>query len=180
MKSKRDQLIDWIDLFSVSSGEEFTLSSGEKSNVYVDIKKTAFHYRAGRLLVELLHDKMFEKFSPVHTVAGVVLGGCHLASSVAMHHPLGLNVIYVRKESKNHGTKQLIEKPANCYWDNVILIEDVLTTGASALQAADLLREAKFNVRGILAVIDRRIEKEPFLGSEYPVESLINFEELHP
>jgi orotate phosphoribosyltransferase len=38
MKSEREQLIDWLDLFSVRSGEEFTLSSGQKSNVYVDVK----------------------------------------------------------------------------------------------------------------------------------------------
>jgi orotate phosphoribosyltransferase len=182
MKSEREQLIDWLDLFSVKSGEEFTLASGQKSNVYVDVKKTAFHGRVTKLLAKLLFEKMIKEFGHVQAVAGVVLGGCHLASIVAMHHPIGIDTIYVRKEAKGHGTKNLIEMP-NCTWkESVVVIEDVVTTGASAVSAARLIEEAQLDVLGILAVVDRRAEKLPYIGGNlgYKFASLIDFEELHP
>ena len=159
MKSEREQLIDWLNLFSVKSGEEFTLASGQKSNVYVDLKKTAQHGMVMKLMAKLLYEKMTSTYCPVFAVAGVVLGGCHLASMVAMHSPLEMDVIYVRKEAKEHGTKNLIEMP-NCSWlQDVVVIEDVVTTGNSAVKAARLLEEAKLNVLGILSVIDRREKK---------------------
>jgi orotate phosphoribosyltransferase len=179
-KSERDQLIDWLDLFSVKKGEEFTLASGQKSNVYVDVKKTAMHERGIKLVANLLLEKMLQEFSPVEAVAGVVLGGCHLASIVAMVHPIGIDVVYVRKEVKDHGTKNLIEGAQHTWLQHVVLLEDVVTTGQSAIQAAHALREAKFDVRGILAVVDRRADKKPYLAGEYKFASLVNFEELHP
>lgn len=178
MKSERDQLIDWLKLYSLKFGEEFILASGQKSNVYVDVKKTAFHHRANKLLAKLLCEKMIEKFSPVNAVAGVVLGGCHLSSIVSMQHPLGLDVIYVRKEAKEHGTKNLIERPDMCWLEQVVVIEDVITTGTSAVNAAKLLQKENFDVKGILTVIDRRVEKKSHLANQFEVVSLIDFEEL--
>jgi orotate phosphoribosyltransferase len=183
MKTERERLIDYLDLFSVKSGEEFTLASGQKSNIYVDLKKTAFHNKASRLLAKLLCDKVIEKFSPLDAVAGVVLGGCHLASIVAMQHPLGLDVIYVRKEAKEHGTKSLVERPFMTPYQSIVILEDVVTTGASALAAAKLLEKETFEIKGILAVVDRRIKKEPYIGGAFnslPFASLVDFEELHP
>lgn len=181
-KSEREQLIDYLDLFSVRSGEEFTLASGQKSNVYVDVKKTAFHSRACKLLAKLLFDKMIEKWAPVDAVAGVVLGGCHLASIVAMQNPLGMDVIYVRKEAKEHGTKNLIERPLMTPYQSVVILEDVVTTGASAVAAAKLLEKESFEVKGILSVVDRRAKKLPYIGGDfgYYFASLVDFEELHP
>lgn len=179
MKSERDQLIDWLDLFSIESGSEFILASGQKSNIYVDVKKTAFSGAANKLLAKLLCEKMIDKFSPVEAVAGVVLGGCHLASIVSMLHPCNIDVVYVRKEIKDHGTKNLIEKPIMTSKRHVVIIEDVITTGSSAIQAAKLLEQAQFNIQGILSVVDRRANKTPYLGN-YPYATLVDFEELHP
>lgn len=180
MKGERDQLIDFLDLYSVKSGEEFTLASGQKSNTYVNVKKTAMNAYSYKLLARLLFDKMIEKFNPVEAVAGVVLGGCHLASMVAMQHPLNINTIYVRKEAKDHGTKNLVEKPDGLWLARTVIVEDVITTGGSALAAAELLRQAQLDVVGILTVVDRRVKKDPYLGNQYPIVSLIDFEELHP
>lgn len=181
MKSEREQLIDLLDLFSVSKSDtEFTLASGQKSNVYVDVKKTAFHSTSTKLLAKLLLDKMVEKFSPVEAVAGVVLGGCHLASIIAMQHPLGIETVYVRKEAKDHGTRRLVERPSGMWCFRTVLVEDVLTTGKSALAAAELLRQEQLEVVGVLAVVDRREKKDPYLGNQYPVAALVDFEELHP
>ena len=180
MKTEREQLIDWIDLYSVKTGQEFELSSGIKSNVYVDVKKTAMNRMSCKLLAKLLCEKIAQEFAPIEAVAGVVLGGCHLASIVAMAYPIDINVVYVRKEAKDHGTKNLIEGAPHTWLQHVVILEDVVTTGESAVKAAHLLREAKFDVKGILAVVDRRFVRTPHLAGEYKFASLINFEELHP
>jgi orotate phosphoribosyltransferase len=179
MSGDKQQLIDWLNLFSVKTGEEFELSSGQKSNVYVDVKKTALHHRGTKLLAKLLCDKMIEEFHLVEAVAGVALGGCHLASIVTMHHPIDLDTVYLRKEPKDHGTKQLIERPNMFKDQHLVLLEDVVTTGKSAIQAADLLRNEGYDVRGILAVVDRRPNKINTLGW-YKFAALVNFEELTP
>lgn len=183
MKSEREQLIHLLDTFSLKSGEEFTLASGVKSNVYVDVKKTALHSQGSRLLAKLLYDKMRETWGQVEAVAGVVLGGCHLASIVSMHSPIGMDVIYVRKSAKDHGSKNLVERPFMLEEDFVVILEDVVTTGASSLAAAHLLQKEGLKVVGILSVVDRRIEKLPYLSDiagSFPFSALVNFEELHP
>ncbi len=182
-KNEREKLIHLLDTFSLKTGEEFTLASGAKSNVYVDVKKTALHSQGSKLLAKLLYDKIMENYGPVEAVAGVVLGGCHLASIVAMHSPIGMDVIYVRKAVKDHGTKSLIERPYMLEEDYVVVLEDVVTTGSSALAAAHLLQKEGFKVQGILAVVDRRTEKLPHLSDiagSFAFSALINFEELHP
>lgn len=184
MKTEREQLIDWLKLFSLETGEEFTLASGEKSNFYIDVKKTMLHHKVNNLLAKLLWEKMVNTFSQVEAVAGVVLGGCHLASIVSMYHPLGLDVILVRKEAKDHGTKKLIESPGMVVGSRIVLLEDVITTGKSAIDAAQLLEKEGFIVCGILAVVDRRKEKIPYLSGprfvDYEFASLVKFEELCP
>lgn len=180
MKTEREQPIDWIDLYSVKNGQEFTLASGQKSSVYVDIKKTAMHHHGCKLLAKLLFEKMIEKFSPIDAVAGVVLGGCHLASIVAMHHPLDIDVIYVRKEVKDHGTQKLVERPDGMWLARTVILEDVVTTGNSAVEAARLLQKEKLDVVGILAVVDRRSDKKSHLAGEFLFVSLVDYEELHP
>jgi orotate phosphoribosyltransferase len=177
-RTEREQLIDWLNLYSVRVGEEFTLSSEQTSNVYVDVKKTAMSRMSCKLLAKLLCEKMVQEFGMVEAVAGVVLGGCHLASIVAMEHPLGINVVYVRDKAKEHGTKSLIEGAQHTWLQHVVILEDVLTTGQSAFKAAETLRKAQFDVKGVLAVVDRRANKDPWLGNQYKVVSLVNFEEL--
>ena len=183
MKTEREQLIHLLDTFSLKTGEEFILASGAKSTVYIDVKKTALNSQGSKLLAKLLYDKMIENYGPVEAVAGVVLGGCHLASIVAMHSPIGMDVIYVRKSAKDHGTKSLIERPFMLEEDYVVILEDVVTTGSSSLAAAHLLQKEGLKVRGILSVVDRRVEKLPHLSDiagSFSFSALVNFEELHP
>lgn len=179
MQDTKKLLIDFLNLYSVRSGEEFELASGEKSNVYVDVKKTAFHSRITKILAQLLCDKITKEFWPIQAVAGVVLGGCHLASIVAATHPMEIHTVHVRKEPKDHGTKQLIERPIMIKYDAIVVLEDVVTTGKSAIRAAELLRNEGYDVKGILAVVDRRSKKTPYLGS-FDFAALVNFEELAP
>ncbi len=166
--SERDEILDLLKLYSVqiaAPGEEFTLASGAKSRFYIDVKKTALSSKAHLPLAYLLYDELAHgEFGPVEAVAGVALGGCHLASIVGLYAILRgqtrLNVVYVRKEAKDHGTKNLVERPAKTPEENVVLLEDVVTTGGSSLRAIQQLFDAGYNVRGTIAVIDRRAKQD--------------------
>ena len=164
-------------------GESFTLASGGKSRLYVDAKRTVLHRQIHQPLAAILHDEV-RAFGHIDAVAGVVLGGCHLASIVAAYaavrdEPL-YNVVYVRKTPKGHGTGHVVEQA----WvarlgEWVVLLEDVLSTGATAKHALKALRDEGFDVRGVIALLDRRplgtrtdaIEGVP-LRSVYRLEDL--------
>ena len=172
----RQELIYWLKLLSVQTGEEFELSSGQKSNVYIDVKKAALHNQVYKILAKFLYNAMISEFNDIEAVAGVVLGGSHLASIVAMVSKKPLDIIYIRKEVKSHGTKNLTEHP-NTSKKNVILLEDVLTTGQSAIKAANILENNGYNILGILSVVDRRKNKTVQL-EKWKVVSLVNANEL--
>jgi orotate phosphoribosyltransferase len=178
-EEERKLLIDWLNLFSLKTGEEFELSSGQKSNIYVDVKKTALGHRCTKLLAKLLCEKMFQTFGMVEAVAGEGFGGIHLASIVGMQQPFGCDTVLVRKEPKDHGTKQMFEYSTMFQDQHLVVLEDVVTTGKSALYAAELLKNAGYDVKGILAVVDRRAVKSDMLGW-YKFAALVNFEELTP
>ena len=175
--NKREQLINWINLYSIEQGEEFTLASGQKSSVYLDLKKTVQSHRVHKLLAELLVDKIEKEFAPISAVCGVVLGGCHLASIVAMQYPIGLDVLFIRNQPKDHGSQKWIERPYSVQGSEVVILEDVITTGGSACAAAKLLEKEGFEVKGILAIVDRREVKTDYIKN-FKVASLIDFEEL--
>jgi orotate phosphoribosyltransferase len=93
-------------------------------------------------------------------VAGVELGGCPLASAVALtSHQRGapLDAIYVRKAAKEHGSRRMLEGdthlPAGA---KVAVLEDAVTTGGSTLRAVEVLRERGYEVVGVIALVDRR------------------------
>lgn len=165
-------------------GEEFTLASGAKSRIYFDVKKTAMQARIIRPLGLALSSRLslFLK-TPNETlsaVAGVVLGGCHLATSIAVTSPWDLDVIYVRKETKDHGTGNCVEAPAGDPKEGgVVVIEDVVTTGNSALRAARRLRSMGYTVKGVLAVLDRRpVRDQPWLHENLPLHALYGLEDF--
>lgn len=177
-----EELISWLNLFSVLKNTNFDLSSGQKSNFYIDVKKTALSGRVQKLLAKLLWEKIVSEFHTkcgvVEAVAGVALGGCHLASIVAMHAPYNLDVIHIRTMIKDHGTRSLLERPHMFEEQQVVLLEDVVTTGTSAIESAKILEKEKFHVLGIVAVVDRRLEKTSCLANQWPFVSLVNIEQL--
>lgn len=181
----RNLVRKFLQLYAIQvaePGAEYTLSSGEKTRYYCDAKRTLLHRRVHVPLACLLVGEIERTFAPISAVAGVVLGGCHLASITAMYasfkHDLQWDVIHVRKQVKDHGTKNLVERPLMTEWQQVVLLEDVVTTGESSLRAAELLRKERLDVVGVLAIVDRRKERKGFLGSQYKFSSLFQFEEL--
>jgi orotate phosphoribosyltransferase len=165
---RRKLVLDMLKLYSVkvaAPGEMFDLASGAKSKFYLDVKKTAQHAKVHLPLAHMLYEEMAQPtFSPFDAVAGVALGGCHLASIVALYASINnyasLNVVYVRREAKDHGTKSMVEGPTKGPFSAVVLLEDVVTTGDSSIQAAKLLGDAGYEVKGIISIIDRRVKAE--------------------
>ena len=157
MQRAKERLISLLAELSFEK-RRVLLASGRESNFFIDCKQTILTAEGHALVGELMFEAL-SQLGQVDAVAGVALGGCPLASAVSLTsyqkgHPLP--ALYVRKERKDHGTTKLIEgdkslKPGA----RVALLEDVVTTGGSSLKALDVLREAKCEVAGIVALVDR-------------------------
>ncbi len=156
-------------------GPFFPLSAGGESRYYVDVKKTVLRAEVTRTLGLLLSWHL--SFFDVQAVAGVALGGCHLASAGALASNRPLHVIHVRKEPKNHGTKQLVECPDLPEGTKVVLFEDVVTTGGSSMRALNALQEKGFEVVGIIAIVDRRDQPTEELQG-YPLRALYTLKDF--
>jgi orotate phosphoribosyltransferase len=127
---------------------EFTLTSGKKSNFYVDIKQAS---TSPRILREIAV-KMAEHVGDANKIAGMELGAVPLA--VALSLECDLPYLIIRKKERVHGTGKLIEGNLSP-GDEVLLVEDVTTTGSSVVKAADIIREAQGEVTKVIVVVDR-------------------------
>lgn len=155
------QLLRTHSIKIAPEGKPFKLASGGESMVFCDVKQTILQpegaHAAAEMLIERIHDFEQEHETVIDAVAGVVLGGCAIASAVSnFGFVLGrrLSVLYVRKEPKDHGTEKLIEGEVRPRM-NVALLEDVSTTGGSALKALKVLEAAGAHVPLVLSIVDR-------------------------
>lgn len=134
------------------------LASGKESDFFIDCKQTVLSAEGHALAGALMLDALAE-LPPAVAVAGVELGGCPLASAVALtSHLRGAprDAIYVRKEAKEHGSKRLLEGDARLApGAPVAVLEDVTTTGGSTLKAVEKLRGAGHRVVGVVTLVDR-------------------------
>jgi orotate phosphoribosyltransferase len=154
LKMLRDRLLDLLCEFAYREGD-FVLSSGQKSSYYINCKPVTLHpggaLATGRLLFSMLS-------ADVDAVAGLTLGADPIVTAVSVVSALGdrpIPALIVRKEAKGHGTMAYIEGPTLPEGANVVVLEDVVTTGKSAMQAVERLRGAGYKVDRILALIDR-------------------------
>jgi len=166
----RTSLLHLLSRISFKLGD-FTLSSGAKSDYYIDCRLTTLHAEGGRLtglaILDLLHE---HKLKPA-AVGGLTMGADPIVSNVAtasayyaLEHPhshLGLPLIHgflVRKAEKTHGTGRRIEgfleKDAP-----VIIVDDVCTTGASTITAIEAAKEAGMKVIAAICLVEREEAK---------------------
>ncbi len=141
-----------IDCGALQFGE-FTLASGTKSSYYIDIKKASTNPKVLKIIAELMAEELSKLDNVPDKIAGVVLGSVPLAAALALE--TGIPYIMIRKEKKDHGTGKLIEGELN-YGDQVLVVEDVITTAGSSMNAIEVIRKAGGNVSDILSVIDRQ------------------------
>ncbi|MDR1954752.1 MAG: orotate phosphoribosyltransferase [Candidatus Methanoplasma sp.] len=131
---------------------EFTLASGAKSDYYINIKKASTDPRVLYLMSQLMAEKMQAENIRPDRIAGIVLGSIPLAAALSM--ATGIPFVMVRKEQKDHGTMKLIEGDL-VPGEKVLVVEDVITTAGSSVQAISVLRENGAVVTEIMAVVDR-------------------------
>ncbi len=150
---------------------DFVLSSGKRSSFYVD--KYLFSTEPN-LLRDVAAALSEELPAGVERLAGVELGAVPLVTATALH--TGLPYVIVRKSAKDHGTGRGIEGNLE-RGERVALIEDVVTTGTQAVQAARSLERAGAEVVTIVAVLDRREVSERWL-EEFSFAALLKMEDL--
>lgn len=153
-----------------------TLASGRESDFYIDVKQTALHAEGSLLMGRLLVERLLEG-PPVVAAGGLTLGADPLASAVSVYsalieHPI--DAFIVRKEPKGHGTGQWIEGLQRVAPGSpVAILEDVATTGASALAAIERVTAQGFVVARVLTIVDRlEGAQEAFAQRGYSLESL--------
>jgi orotate phosphoribosyltransferase len=136
---------------------QFTLASGKQSNFYIDARLTTMSPEGLSIIGPLALATLRNTDWRVDAVGGLTLGADPISyaisyASAASDHPL--RAFSVRKEAKAHGTGKVLEGPFR-EGDRVAVIEDVITTGGSALRAIEAVRNAKGFVAGVLALVDR-------------------------
>ena len=163
----REQLVRLLAERSAKKGR-FTLSSGRESTLYIDARLTTMSPEGLVLIGALGFDALNRSDWNIGSVGGLTLGADPVAYAIAYTSELRaqrIRAFTVRKETKSHGTGQLIEGPFQS-GDRVAIIEDVITTGASALRAITAVRNAGGNVLGVLAVVDREEGGRDLLENE--------------
>ena len=136
----------------------FTLASGQTSSYYVDARRTTMSARGLELIGVLGLEAIRDAGWDPSAVGGLTLGADPVAYAVALasrQAPPTIDAFTVRKERKGHGAKRQIE---GCFDRNasVVVVEDVITTGQSALRAIEAVTAAGGVVVGVLAVVDRQ------------------------
>lgn len=151
----RKKLLDLFCQLAYQEGD-FVLSSGQRSSYYINGKQVTLHPQGGlaigRILLSLL---------PFDTqaVAGLTLGADPIVSAVSVvsaYENRPIPALIIRKEAKGHGTKAYIEGPSLPEGALVVVLEDVVTTGQSAMKAVERLRVAGYTVEQVISLIDRQ------------------------
>ncbi len=178
---RRQILLEKLKKLSFKQGE-FTLSSGKKSDFYINCKKSLD--AEGLVWIgELFRQRIG---GTAIGCGGLTMGADPLATATSMFNKMYFNdkleAFYVRKEAKGHGSKQYIEGPDLPASSKVAILEDVITTGDSAIKAIRRVREHGWNPIMVLAVVDRlevgrrAIEEQTFV----PVDSIFTRKDFIP
>ena len=175
-KGMKEELLEQLKKFAYKKGE-FTLSSGKKSDHYVNCKPVTLTGR-GLTLASLLMLKEVE----TDYVAGLTLGADPLVSGVSLVSALDgrmVNALIVRKEAKGHGTQAWIEGLLPPKGTKITVLEDVVTTGGSAIKAVEKLRDAGYVVDRVVSIVDRQAGgKDAMIEAKLELRSLFQLPEL--
>ena len=156
------ELLHFLTHKSVCRGD-FTLSSGAKSDLYVDAKLTTLDPRGavlvGKIGWELIKAKIASEHVRVDSVGGLTMGADAIALSIGIAAQIddpqtSIQTFSVRKSAKTHGRHKLIEGNFNS-GDSVVIIDDVITTGGSTLQAIDAVQAEGGKVAFVVVLVDR-------------------------
>lgn len=161
---------------------DFILTSGKKSTYYIDAKETTLNPEGMHLAGNIMY-RMVREIPGVEAVGGVSVGADPLVCAVVLNsYNLKDNLpgFFIRKEPKGHGKNLWIEGAKNLKKGmNVVILEDVVTTGGSSLKAIDVTEKEGYKVKGIIAILDR-LEggKEAIESKGYIFKSIFNLNVL--
>lgn len=151
----RTRLRDIIAAKSLLTGRPFTLSSGKPSGVLFDLKKTMLDPEGSNLIADLMLDVLAKE--DIDHVGGVAMGAVPLVSAICVksyHRQVRLHYFYVRKAAKDHGTESLVDGEI-MKGAKIAILEDVTTTGGSAMKAVSAIKAQGGQVKLVLTVVDR-------------------------
>lgn len=178
--TNREKLIQLLVERSFRRGQ-FTLSSGRSSDFYIDARMTTMSPEGLFILGPLAIDAIRQAGWNIDSVGGLTLGADPLAYAISTSSnvfPPLIRAFTVRKEVKTHGRGKLIEGPFR-KGDCVVVVEDVITTGSSAIQAISAVLAAGGSVSGVLAIVDREESGvDTIQKAGYPVIALTTIQEL--
>ena len=171
-------LLDLIINYAYREGD-FVLSSGASSSYYINCKEVTLRAEGalmiGRLILEKLPDS-------TDAIAGLTLGADPIVSAVSIVSAIynqGIPGLIIRKQAKGHGTQAYIEGPKLDPGSKVVVLEDVVTTGQSALQAVARLQDAGYKVNQIISLVDRNQGgRELYEKQGLEFQSLFTIEEI--
>lgn len=152
----------------------FTWASGWKSPIYCDNRKTLSHPVMRTFIRQQFVEAIQDKFGKPDMIAGVATGG--IAHGALVAQELGLPFIYVRSSAKGHGLKNMVEGDLS-QGRSVVVVEDLVSTGKSSLQAVAALREEQCEVKGMVSIFTYGLKDatEAFAKERVRLYALTNY-----
>lgn len=182
--ARRARLVEIVKQRSFQSGAQVKLASGRTSSLYFNMKPTMLHPEGAHLIGQLVCERLADE--NVDMIGGLEMGAVPLASAVAAvsggagQRPLP--AFFVRKQTKEHGTQALIEGLAateTLQGKRLVVVEDVTTTGGSALKAVDVLKDAGAEIVLVLTIIDRQEgATDAFAGAGVAFDALLTTDDF--
>lgn len=174
----KNALIDLVREKALKFGD-FTLASGKKAKYYLDCRQVTLDSRGARLIAEGMLELIGEPLPDA--VGGMAIGADPITGAIitlAGLRDLPLRGVIVRKEAKGHGTGRAVEGPV-APGEEIVIVEDVVTTGGSSLRAIDRCEQFGLKVRGVLAIIDR-LEggREAFAAAGHELQTLLTIRDF--
>jgi len=155
----RSRLIEIVNKRSFSTGSETKLVSGRSTTFYFNMKPTMLDPEGGHLIATLILDAL--EGSDIDLIGGLEMGAVPLAVAVAVSSQIKgwpLRAFFVRKQAKEHGAKKLVEGLApgeSLQGKRIVVLEDVTTTGGSAMKAIEALKSEGAIIDRVITVVDR-------------------------
>jgi len=181
--TQRARLVEIVKERSFSTGTQTKLASGRTSSFYFNMKPTMLHPEGAQLIGQLVAERLAGE--RIDMVGGLEMGAVPLASAVAAISSVQgapLQAFFVRKQTKEHGTQALIEGLApdeTIAGKRLCVLEDVTTTGGSALKAVDTLRAAGAQVALVLTIVDRQEgAAEAFAAAELAFDAVLTINDF--